>query len=279
MSAHRREQVIVEVSEGVATVILNRPEARNAYTEQMADELAAAFRALDDDDAVKVVVLAASGQDFCVGADLSAGRLSVADDADAAPWLEPATRVTSVIHSMNKPVITASRGAAVGVGSTLQLAADIRIASDDSRFGFVFARRGIFPEGGSTWYLPRLVGQGKALEWLLTGRLIPADEALASGLVNELVEPDQVLDRAHELAREIAAQCSPVSMAVIRRAVREVGSLDSPAAAFALDSRLIAGCMSSRDAYEGVTSFLERRAPEFPLNVSTDQPDYLPWRL
>lgn len=272
------EQVLVDVSDGIATVTLNRPEARNGYTLQMADELAAALRDLDADDAVKVVVITGAGADFCVGADLSSGQLDLTEGAEEGAWVEPATRVTSVLHVMHKPVITASRGAAVGVGSTLQLAADLRIAGTDSRFGFVFARRGLYPEGGATWYLPRIVGQGKALEWLLTGRLVPADEALATGLVNELVEPDAVLDRALEIARGLVAHSSPVSMAVIRRAVREVGPLDSPAAAFALDSRLIAGCATSPDAFEGVTSFLQRREPAFPLKVSDGQPDFLPWR-
>ncbi|KGN32108.1 enoyl-CoA hydratase [Knoellia sinensis KCTC 19936] len=277
MTSESYEQVAVDVTDAIATVTLNRPEARNGYTIQMADELALALRDVDADDAVRAVVLTGAGTDFCVGADLSGGRLDVTDGADSGAWVEPATRATSVLHRMHKPVVTASRGAAVGVGSTLQLAADIRIASTDSRFGFVFARRGIFPEGGSSWYLPRIVGQGRALEWLLTGRLITADEALATGLVNELVAPDEVLARATEVAAQLATLSSPVSMAVIRRAVREVGSADSPDAAFALDSRLIAGCATSKDAHEGVLSFLERRDPVFPLRVSTDQPDHLPW--
>lgn len=271
------EQILVETGEGIATITLNRPEARNAYTSQMADELAHALHELDHDDSVRVVVITGAGTDFCVGADLSSGRLSVTDGDHGPDWLEPATRATSVINTMATPVITASRGAAVGVGSTLQIAADIRIAATDSRFGFVFARRGIFPEGGSTWYLPHLVGHGKALEWLLTGRLIPAQEALATGLVNELVEPDQVLSRAHELAAELAQLSAPVSMAVIRRAVREVGTAPTPEAAFALDSRLIAWCGSTPDAQEGVTSFLERRPPNFTTSPITGQPDFLPW--
>src|SRR5882672_11899944 len=187
----------------MATVTLNRPEARNGFTIRMADETADALRAANRDDEVRVVVLTGAGEDFCVGADLSGGGLDVADTgadtdtgAPAAAWTEPATRVARVLFHGEKPVIAAVRGAAVGVGSTMILPADFRIAAQDSRFGFVFARRGIYPEGGSTWFLPRLVGMGRALDWMISGRLIDAEEAREAGLVTALYRADEVLDQA-----------------------------------------------------------------------------------
>jgi enoyl-CoA hydratase/carnithine racemase len=283
-------QIASEVHEGIATVTLNRPEARNGFTARMADEAAHALREANTDDGVRVVVITGAGDDFCVGADLSGGSFGAADaDADtdgAAPrptltgpmWTEPATRVTRPMFHSDKPVIAAVRGAAVGVGSTMILPADFRIAADDSRFGFVFSRRGIYPEGGSTWFLPRLVGMGRALDWMISGRLIGADEALAAGLVTALYKPADVLDKAYDLARDLIATTAPVSTAVIRQALYRMSALDSPEPAFALDSRLIAGCAHSADAVEGVLSFLERRPPAFTGRVGKDQPAFLPWR-
>jgi enoyl-CoA hydratase/carnithine racemase len=284
-------QIGYRVHERIATVTLERPEARNGYTIRMSDEAAHALRAANADDEVRVIVLTGAGQDFCVGADLSGGGLDVAQaegdaDTDAdqpgepppeSAWIEPATRVTSVLYRCEKPVIAAVRGAAVGVGSTMILPADYRIAAADSRFGFVFSRRGIYPEGGSTWFLPRLVGMGRALDWMISGRLIPAAEALEAGLVTAVYPSADVLDRAYELARELVAKTAPVSVAVIRQALYRMSALDSPEPAFTLDSRLIASCAHSVDAVEGVISFLERRPPAFQGKVTKDQPDFLPW--
>ena len=271
------EQITYMVAERVATLTLNRPEARNGYTIGMADELAHAFEAANADDDVRVVVLTGEGKHFCVGADLSGGSLNVSEGGSEDGWVEPATRATRPMYNLEKPIIAAVRGAAVGVGSTMLLPADFRIASTDSRFGFVFSQRGIYPEGGSSWFLPRLVGMGKAMDWMISGRIIPADEALAAGLVTALYEPDEVLDKAYELARELIANTAPVSTAVIRQAMYRMSALDSPEGAFLLDSKLIAGIGSSPDAIEGVMSFLERRPATFPGLVSKDQPDYLPW--
>ena len=274
-------QITYEAHEGIATVTLDRPEARNGYTIRMADEAAHALRAAIADEDVRVLVLTGAGQDFCVGADLSGGGLGVAEHEDTsadAPWTEPATRVTRLLYGSEKPVIAAVRGAAVGVGSTMILPADFRIAAHDSRFGFVFSRRGIYPEGGSTWFLPRLVGLGRAMDWMISGRLIGAEEALKAGLVTALHPSADVLDAAYELARELIARTAPVSTAVIRQALYRMSPLDSPEPAFALDSRLIASCAQSADAVEGVVSFLERRPPAFTGSVDKDQPDFLPWR-
>jgi enoyl-CoA hydratase/carnithine racemase len=272
------EQITYAIADRIATITLNRPAARNGYTSQMADELAHALAAAGGDDAVRVVVLTAVGPDFCIGADLSGGSLGRHDAATSeTAWLEPASRATRPMFHLDKPVIAAVRGAAVGVGSTLLLPADFRLAGTDTRFGFVFSRRGIYPEGGSVWFLPRIVGMGRALDWMISGRLIPADEALTSGLVNAVYEPDEVLDKAYELARELIEKAAPVSTAVIRKALYRMSALDSPESVFALDSQLIASCDGNPDAKEGVASFLQRRPPEWTGQVSTDQPDFLPW--
>jgi len=272
------EQIEYRVEDRIATVTLNRPSARNGYTIRMADELAHAFRAANADEAVRVVVITGTGKDFCVGADLSGGGLDVTERDATDAWVEPATRATRELFELDKPVIAALRGAAVGVGSTLVLAADIRVASTDSRFGFVFSRRGIYPEGGSTWFLPRLVGLARALEWMLTGRLINADEALGAGLVTALHEPDVVLAKAYELARDLAKNTAPVSAAVIRKALYRMSAYESPHASFELDSKLIASCATNPDATEGVLSFLQKRAPAWKGSVATDVPPFLPWR-
>lgn len=268
-------EITYAVDERIATLTLNRPEARNGYTMRMADELADALASANADPEMRVVVLTGAGETFCVGADLSAGGFA---PPDAEDWVEPATRVCRPLFAMDKPVIAAVRGAAVGVGSTMLLPADYRLAATDSRFGFVFSRRGIFPEGGSTWFLPRLVGLGRAMDWMLSGRLIPADEALAAGLVHAVHDPAQVLEAAYELARQLIATTAPVSAAVIRRALYRMSGDDSPEPAFRLDSRLIATCATSPDAVEGVMSFFEKRPPSFPGVVPDELPDFLPWR-
>lgn len=274
------EHVSYAVEDRIATVSLNRPGARNGYTVRMADELAAAFDEADGDDAVRVVVLTGAGDDFCVGADLSGGGLDLdpGDPAAVDTWDEPAGRCSMRIFAMNKPVIAAVRGAAVGAGSTIVLPADFRLAATDARFGFVFSRRGLYPEGASTWFLPRLVGLGRAMDWMVSGRVFDAAEALAAGLVHRLHEPDEVLDAAYELARELVRTTAPVSVAVIRQMLYRMSPLDSPFPVRRLDSRLIAGCVTSQDAAEGVLSFLQRRDPSWTGRVPADLPDHLPWR-
>lgn len=271
------EQISYAVDKRIATITLNRPEARNGYTSQMADELGHAIEAAGADDDVRVVVLTGAGDNFCVGADLSGGSIAGNQNDPDDPWVEPATRAARPIFELEKPVIVAIRGAAVGVGSTMILPADFRIAANNSRFGFVFSQRGIYPEGGSAWFLPRLVGMGKALDWMISGRIIPAEEALAAGMVTALYEPEEVLDKAYELARELILKTAPVSTAVIRQALWRMSALDSPLPAFDLDSKLIGGIGSNTDSIEGVMSFLERRPAEFTGLVSKDQPDFLPW--
>ncbi len=269
------QEITYEVADAVATIALNRPQRRNGYTVLMADELADALSAADLDDAVRVVILTGHGKDFCVGADLSGGALAASDQSE--PYHEPAGRVSMRIFAMNKPVIAALRGAAVGAGSTIILPADFRLAATDTRFGFVFTRRGLIPEGASAWFLPRLVGLGRALDWMVSGRVFSADEALAAGLVTRLYEPDEVLPAARALAAELVATTSPVSVAITRQLLFRMSPLDTPFPTRDLDSRLIADAPGNPDAVEGVVSFLQKRPPDFPGRVSKDLPDYLPW--
>ncbi|AKQ70648.1 Enoyl-CoA hydratase [Myxococcus hansupus] len=267
------------VADRVATVELHRPEARNGFTVTMADELDAALAVADADEEVRAVILTGAGKDFCVGADLSGSSLEVTNtEPPEGAWVEPATRVTRRMFAMQKPVIAAVRGAAVGVGSTMLLPADFRLAAKDSRFGFVFSKRGIYPEAGSTWFLPRIVGLGRALDWMVSGRLIPAEEALGAGLVRSLHDADVVLDAARALARELVETTAPVSVAVIRQALYQMSALPSPEPAFLLDSQLIASLSLSADALEGVMAFLQKRPPRFTRTLAHDLPAFLPWR-
>lgn len=263
------------VADQIATVTLDRPEARNGYTVRMADELAAAFDEADRDPAVRVVVLTGAGKDFCVGADLSAGGLDLSPDDET--WDEPAGRCSMRIFTMNKPVIAAVRGAAVGAGSTIILPADYRLAATDARFGFVFSRRGLYPEGASTWFLPRLVGLGCAMDWMVSGRVFDANEALGAGMVHSLHDPAEVLDRAYELAADLIRNTAPVSVAVIRQMLYRMSPLESPFPVRRVDSRLIASSVDNPDTAEGILSFLQRRDPQWTGKVPEDLPPFLPW--
>ncbi|CAA9229457.1 MAG: Enoyl-CoA hydratase [uncultured Corynebacteriales bacterium] len=268
------QQITYDVADRIATVSLNRPEARNAFTTRMAGELVDAFDRADADDEVGAVVFTAAGPHFCTGLDLSDDGLT---DAGGPGWEEPAGRCSLRVFRMNKPVIAAVRGAAVGAGSTIVLSADYRLAATDTKFGFVFSRRGIYAEGASTWFLPRLVGIGTALDWLVSGRAFDAEEALAAGLAHSVHQPDDLLPRARELAAAIIARTAPVSVAVIRQMVWRMSPLDSPEPVHRLDSRLAAAALTSADAKEGFASFAGRRDPAFPGTVGRDLPDFLPW--
>lgn len=278
MSTPDYTAITYAVDAGIATVSLNRPEARNGYTFTMADEAEHALKTADADPAVRAVVLTGVGRDFSVGADLSGGSFDLlgAWDGDG-DWQEPAGRCSKTIYGMDKPVIAALRGVAVGGGLTITLSCDFRLASTDSRFSLPFSRRGIFPEGASVWYLPRLVGMTRAADWMLTGRLFDAAEALESGLVTSVHEPEDVLEAAYALARDIIANTSAVSTAVIKQMLNRLSGLDSPFPVHAVDSRLIAGLGDSDDAVEGVASFLAKRPPHFPMTLPGDIPQWLPW--
>ena len=284
------ETLLYDVADGVATITLNRPEKLNAFNAQMMRDMIAAFDATDADDAVRVVIVTGAGRGFCAGADLSAGGSTF--DVDARSPRDRAERdagggvqrdggglLTLRIFNSLKPVISACNGPAVGVGVTMQLAMDIRLASTEARYGFVFARRGLNPEAASSWFLPHLVGVQTALEWCYTGRVFPAAEAHEKGLVRSLHAPDELLPAANALAREIADNTAPVSVAITRQLIWRMAGAAHPMDAHRADSRGIQARGKSGDAREGVTSFLEKRPARYPDRVSTDLPDIWPhWR-
>jgi enoyl-CoA hydratase/carnithine racemase len=281
------ETLLYEVSEGVATITLHRPERMNAFTPQMRDDLIRAFDLSDADDAVRAVIVTGAGKAFCAGADLSSGGQTF-DYAARYDEARKATKVGDVyrdgggmvtlrIFNSLKPVIGAINGAAVGIGMTMQLPMDIRLASTTARFGFVFSRRGITPEAASSWFLARTVGMQTALEWCYTGRVFDAKEALQHGLVRSLHEPDQLLAAARDLAKEIAANAAPVSIALTRQMLWRMSGAAHPMEAHKVDSRAIQSRGQSADAREGVSAFLEKRTPHYPNTVSQDMPEFFPW--
>lgn len=288
------QEVVVAVRDRILTLTLNRPEKLNAFTATMMREMIDVFTRVNEDDEVRAVVVTGAGRGFCAGADLSQGADTFnatrrgdrpernAGPADAVDFSDERVRdgggrVTLAIFDCLKPVIAAVNGPAVGIGATMQLAMDIRIASEQARFGFVFSRRGIVPEACSSWFLPRIVGIGQALDWCMSGRVFPAAEALAGGLVKEVVPPEQLLARAYEIAGEIRDNTSAVSVALIRQMMWRLSALDHPMEAHKIDSRGIYARGASADVREGVVSFLEKRPANFPDKVSRDMPRYYPW--
>jgi enoyl-CoA hydratase/carnithine racemase len=277
------ETLKYEVEDGVATITLNRPDKLNAFNTQMMKDMIAAFDATDADDAVKAVIVTGAGRGFCAGADLSSGAETFNYDARggedlAARQHEGVQRdggglVSLRIFDSLKPVIAAVNGPAVGVGVTMQLPMDIRLASTEARFGLVFARRGLNPEAASSWFLPRLVGPQTALEWCYTGRVFSAQEAHEKGLIRSLHAPDELLPAARALAREIVENTAPVSIAITRQLIWRMAGAAHPMEAHRADSRGIQVRGKMGDAREGVTSFLEKRPPAFPNKVSSDLPD------
>lgn len=280
------EQIRYRVEDRILTLTLNRPDKLNAFTATMMHELIDAFDRADADDGVRVVVITGAGRGFCAGADLSAGGSTFdgraqgggEGDGDGPPVRrDGGGLVTLRIFRSLKPVIAAVNGPAVGVGATMQLPMDVRLASTEARFGFVFSRRGVVPEACSSWFLPRVVGISKASEWVMTGRVFSAQEAYDARLVSGLYEPDELLPAAYALAREVADNTSAMSVALSRQMLWRMLGEDHPMAAHRIDSRGIAYMGASADAYEGVQSFLEKRPPEFTMKPSTDMPDYFPW--
>jgi enoyl-CoA hydratase/carnithine racemase len=273
------EQIRYEVDGGVLTLTLDRPERLNAFTARMMHELIDAFDRADADDAVRAVIVTGAGRAFCAGADLSAGGGTF--DASAHHALDEhrdgGGQVVLRVFESIKPVIAAINGPAVGVGITMTLPMDVRIASTTARMGFVFTRRGIVPEACSSWFLPRVVGIGQAAEWLYTGRIFPAAEALAAGLVSRVVAPETLLDTARAIAREIADNTSAVSVALTRQLLWRMLGADHPMEAHRVDSKAIYWMGRSADAREGVTAFLEKRPARFTMRPSTDMPPFYPW--
>jgi len=275
------QDIRYETSGGVATITLHRPDKLNAFTRVMRDELIAAFGRADEDDAVRAVVVTGAGRAFCAGADLSMGKSTFnyakRDDATEDDHRDGGGRVSLRIYASKKPVIAAINGPAVGVGVTMTLPMDIRIASNAAKFGFVFARRGIVPEACSSWFLPRVVGMSRALEWVLSGRVFGAEEALAGGLVSRVVPPERLLPEAMALAREIADHTSGVAVALARQMLWRMAGADDPMEAHKVDSRGIFAMGASPDVEEGIAAFKEKRAPRFGMKPSKDMPDFYPW--
>ena len=277
-----RRVVLYDVAEGIATITLNRPDKLNAFTRAGAALLIDALDQADADDAVRAVVVTGAGRAFCAGADLSPqpGDTNFSNEAEtdsAEVRRDWGGLVTLRIFKCLKPVIAAVNGAAVGVGATMQLAMDIRLASEHARYGFVFARRGIVPEAASSWFLPRIVGISRALEWSYSGRMVGAQEALDAGLVRSLHKPDDLLPAAYALAREIADNAAPVSVALTRQMMWRMLGADDPMEAHQIDSRAVQQRGRSADAKEGVASFLQKRPAHFTDKVSSDMPDFYPW--
>jgi enoyl-CoA hydratase/carnithine racemase len=278
-------QIRLEIDDGIATVTLHRPDKMNAFTRTMMDEIVAAMDAIDADDAVRAVIFTGHGdRAFCAGADLTPedgakpfASSGAVDDLSDPTVRDGGGRLTLRLFNSTKPLIAACNGAAVGVGATMQLAMDIRLAADTARYGFVFARRGIVPEACSSWFLPRLVGIQQALEWTYTGRVFGAEEALEAGLVRSVHPQDKLMGEARALAREIADNTSAVSIALTRAMMWRLSAAEHPMMAHRVDSRAIYRMSKTSDAAEGVASFLEKRPPEFPLRPSRDMPDFYPW--
>jgi enoyl-CoA hydratase/carnithine racemase len=274
-------QILYDVSERIATITLSRPERLNAFTGTMMREMIEAFDLADADDDVRAVIVTGAGRAFCAGADLSSGGETFARGGsdvgtDAGVPRDGGGMLTLRIFESKKPVIGAINGPAVGVGVTMTLPMDIRVASDAARFGFVFARRGIVPEAASSWFLPRVVGISQALEWSYSGRVFGADEALAGRLVRSLHPPAELLPAARAIAADIAAHSAPVSVALTRRMMWRMLGAPHPMHAHRADSRAILERGRSADAREGVTSFLEKRAATYPDRVSDAFPDVFP---
>jgi len=274
------EQILTETSEGVFTITLNRPDRLNAWTAQMGHELRAAFDVADGDDDVRAIIVTGAGRAFCAGADLEGGGdtfdYSKRDTAGAA-GRDNGGEFSLRIFQSTKPVIAAINGPAVGVGATMTLPMDIRLAAEDARIGFVFARRGIIPEACSSWFLPRVVGISRAMEWVATGRVFDASEGLEGGLLRSLHPKAELLGAARALAREIAENTAPVSVALARRLMWRMLGADHPMVAHRADSRGMVARGQSADAVEGVTAFLEKRPARFPDRVSEGLPDVMPW--
>jgi len=276
------QEILYDVADGVATITLNRPDRLNAFTPTMMQELIDAFDRVDEDDDVRAVIVTGAGRGFCAGADLGGGGGTFdareRGNGGDAQHRDGGGRVSLRIYDCTKPVIAAINGPAVGVGITMTLPMDVRLVAEGAKIGFVFARRGIVPEACSSWFLPRIVGISQAMEWVATGRVFDAREALDGGLVRSVHAPDELLDAANALAREIADNSAPVSVAVARRLLWTMLGADHPMEAHKADSRAIFARGQSADAHEGVTAFLEKRPANFTDRVSDGLPELFPGR-
>ena len=275
------QNIIYAVDDGILTITMNRPEKLNAFNRDMQDEMIDALDKADANDQVKAVIVTGAGRAFCAGADLqSGGNTFNADDREdrqSGLTADGGGLVTLRIHKLNKPIIAAINGPAVGVGATMTLAMDIRLAADVAKFGFVFARRGIVPEACSSYFLPRIVGISQALEWCYSGKVFNAEEALHGKLVRSLHPKDDLMSTARGLARSFSDETSDISVTLIRHMMWRMLDADHPVEAHNIDSRGVYYTGKSGDAKEGVESFLEKRKAVFPGKVSQDMPEFFPW--
>ena len=273
--------ILYDVDESILTITLNRPDILNAFNTSMLSEIIDALDRADADDRIRCIIFTGAGRAFCAGADLSAGGKTFNSDArdDNADegHRDGGGRLTLRIFECKKPVIAAINGPAVGIGATMTLPMDIRLCSSNAKIGFVFSRRGVVPEACSSFFLPRVVGISKALEWCYSGRVFPAEEALSGGLVRSIHKPEDLLAEARQFARELVENTSAVSTALIRQMMWKMLGADHPMEAHKIDSQGMYFTGKSADAKEGIESFLEKRPAKFPLEVSKDMPPFFPW--
>lgn len=276
------EAITYAVADNIATVTLNRPESMNAITPTMLDELVQVFGEADADPEVRVIVVTGNGRAYCAGADVSGGSKSF--DAESAGWADDIDDfrdggglLTLRVFESTKPVIGAINGVAAGLGATMLLPMDMLLASETARIGFVFAKRGIVPEACATWFLPKKVGISVAAEWCFTGRLIPAEDAKAAGLIRSVHAPEDLLPAAYALAREIAENTAPVAVGMIRQMLWRFAGAEHPMAAHRVDSKVNYELGKSADVTEGISAFLEKRTPQFPGRLPQDAPSVYPW--
>ena len=271
-------QIKYEVSDAILTITLNRPEKLNAVSPKMAAELKDAIDRADEDDDVRVVIVTGEGRAFCAGADLGRGDGTFNyKETSLETHRDWGGVITLRMYDAKKPLIAAINGPAVGFGITMTLPMDIRLASENARMGFVFTRRGIVLEACSSWFLPRIVGISKAAEWGLTGRIFEAREALAHGLVSEVLPSDALIPRAREVASEIAQNTSAISVALSRQLLWKMLGADHPMEAHKIDSKCIFWTGKQADVAEGICSFLEKRPPKFTMKPGSEMPEFYPW--
>jgi len=275
--------ILFKENAGIGVITLNRPHKLNAFNQQMLKDLLDVLDHIDNNDDVRAVVITASGKAFCAGADLSAGKDTFNSEFDnSSDYKQDFNRDSGGILALRmykclKPILIACNGVSVGVGATLQLAADIRVGSSLSKFSFPFTKRGIAPDACSSWFLPRLVGVSKSLEWCFSGEMINADTALDCGLISYKVDPDDLMDKTLSIARKIIIDSSPVSVALTRQMIWGLSQKESPEYAHIVDSKAIESRGKSKDAAEGIMSFLEKRNAVFENKVSQDMPDFFPF--
>jgi len=277
------KNILLEQQDNIAVLSLNRPNKLNAFTFSMMEEMIAALDSLDADDSVHALIITGKGRAFCAGADLSSGQETFNPSFDNFSVQEDDFRrdsggiLTLRMYKFLKPIVIACNGPAVGIGASMQLAADIRLASDQARFGFVFNNRGIVPDACSSWFLPKIVGISSALELTYSGRIIDASEALKLNLVSSIHDSENLLDYAIDFAKNMVKNSAPVSIALTRQMLWRSLEGSGPYDAHIVESKAIDSRGASKDAKEGVSSFLEKRASEFKNQVSSDMPEFFPW--